>query len=76
MLPALLLTAGLGTRLDPLTRLIAKAAVPLGRQATPIIRTEIRPFVRDFRPLVRDLKPASHNLADATPLRLGWTLEF
>lgn len=30
MLPALVLTAGLGTRLDPITRLIAKAAVPLG----------------------------------------------
>ena len=30
MLPALVLTAGLGTRLDPLTRLVAKAAVPLG----------------------------------------------
>jgi NDP-sugar pyrophosphorylase family protein len=29
-LPALVLTAGLGTRLDPLTRLVAKAAVPLG----------------------------------------------
>jgi len=27
--PALVLTAGLGTRLDPLTRLVAKAAVPL-----------------------------------------------
>jgi NDP-sugar pyrophosphorylase family protein len=30
LLPALVLTAGLGTRLDPLTRLVAKAAVPLG----------------------------------------------
>ena len=29
MLPTLVLAAGLGTRLDPLTRLIAKAAVPL-----------------------------------------------
>ncbi len=29
MLPALVLTAGLGTRLDPLTRLVAKAAVPV-----------------------------------------------
>ena len=28
--PALVLTAGRGTRLDPLTRLVAKAAVPLG----------------------------------------------
>jgi len=30
MLPALVLTAGLGTRLDPLTRLLAKPAVPVG----------------------------------------------
>jgi NDP-sugar pyrophosphorylase family protein len=31
-LPAIVLTAGLGTRLDPLTRLVAKPAVPLGRR--------------------------------------------
>src|SRR5438045_3465932 len=31
MLSAIVLTAGLGTRLDPLTRLVAKPAVPLGR---------------------------------------------
>ena len=30
IVPALVLTAGLGTRLDPLTRLVAKPAVPLG----------------------------------------------
>ncbi len=30
MPPAIVLTAGLGTRLDPLTRLVAKPAVPLG----------------------------------------------
>lgn len=30
MLPALVLTAGLGSRLDPITRLVAKPAVPLG----------------------------------------------
>ncbi len=30
MIATLLLAAGLGTRLDPLTRLVAKAAVPLG----------------------------------------------
>src|SRR4030095_2181384 len=29
VLPALVLTAGLGTRLDPITRLVAKAAVPI-----------------------------------------------
>jgi mannose-1-phosphate guanylyltransferase len=31
-LPAIVLTAGLGTRLDPITRLVAKAAVPLAGQ--------------------------------------------
>jgi NDP-sugar pyrophosphorylase family protein len=30
MIPALVLTAGMGTRLDPLTRLVAKPAVPIG----------------------------------------------
>jgi len=44
-----------------------KAAVPLGHEATPILASEIRPFVRQVRPLVRNLKPASKNLADATP---------
>lgn len=33
MLPALVLTAGLGSRLDPITRLVAKPAVPLGGRA-------------------------------------------
>ena len=33
MTPALILAAGLGTRLDPLTRLVAKPAVPLGDRA-------------------------------------------
>jgi mannose-1-phosphate guanylyltransferase len=32
MLPAVVLTAGLGTRLDPLTRIVAKPAVPVGRR--------------------------------------------
>jgi len=32
VLPAIVLTAGLGTRLDPITRLVAKAAVPLAGQ--------------------------------------------
>ena len=63
--------------LGPATRALApvgpplnranKASVPLGREATPILRNEIRPFVREVRPLVRNLRPASHNLADATP---------
>ena len=35
--------------------------------AHPVLRTEIRPFVRAARPLVRNLRPASQNLALATP---------
>jgi phospholipid/cholesterol/gamma-HCH transport system substrate-binding protein len=41
--------------------------IPLGKEGTPILRNQIRPFVRDARPLVRSLKPAASNLADATP---------
>jgi mannose-1-phosphate guanylyltransferase len=32
MFPAVVLTAGLGTRLDPLTRIVAKPAVPVGNR--------------------------------------------
>src|SRR5580765_5255060 len=32
MLPAVVLTAGLGTRLDPLTPVVAKPAVPIGNR--------------------------------------------
>jgi phospholipid/cholesterol/gamma-HCH transport system substrate-binding protein len=41
--------------------------IPLGKEGTPILRNQIRPFVRDARPLVRSLKPAASNLATATP---------
>jgi NDP-sugar pyrophosphorylase family protein len=49
MLPALVLTAGLGTRLDPLTRLVAKPAVPLGDRSLVehILRWLHREGVRD-----------------------------
>ncbi len=33
----------------------------------PILRTEVRPFVRTARPYVRDLRPAASTLAAATP---------
>ena len=42
-LPAIVLTAGLGTRLDPLTRLVAKPAVPLGRLS---LSERVLPWVR------------------------------
>jgi phospholipid/cholesterol/gamma-HCH transport system substrate-binding protein len=44
-----------------------KASTPFFKEAAPILRTEIRPFIRDARPVVRDLKPAAKNLKVATP---------
>lgn len=43
------------------------ALIRLGRQATPQVRTQIRPFVRAARPLARDLVPAAQALAPAFP---------
>jgi phospholipid/cholesterol/gamma-HCH transport system substrate-binding protein len=57
-------------RLIPVAHAIpaANAAVAaFARPTAPIIRDQIRPFVRDARPLVRDLRPAASNLARATP---------
>jgi phospholipid/cholesterol/gamma-HCH transport system substrate-binding protein len=39
----------------------------LGREATPIVRDQIRPFVRQSRPLVRDLRPAAQGLNRTFP---------
>jgi phospholipid/cholesterol/gamma-HCH transport system substrate-binding protein len=44
-----------------------QATIDLAKPITPVLKTEIRPFVVAARPLVRDLKPASQNLAKATP---------
>jgi phospholipid/cholesterol/gamma-HCH transport system substrate-binding protein len=40
---------------------------PLADEATPIVRDQIRPFVRDARPLVRSLGAPANDLATATP---------
>src|SRR4029079_8017305 len=40
---------------------------PLAEEATPIVREQIRPFVRDARPLVRSLKAPATDLAASTP---------
>ena len=40
---------------------------PLADEATPIVRDQIRPFVRDARPLVQSLKAPADDLATATP---------
>jgi phospholipid/cholesterol/gamma-HCH transport system substrate-binding protein len=44
-----------------------RAVLPFVKEAEPIVRTKIRPFVRVARPTVRDLRPAAINLARATP---------
>jgi phospholipid/cholesterol/gamma-HCH transport system substrate-binding protein len=40
---------------------------PFVRETTPVLRDEIRPFVRASRPTVRELRPAMRDLAAATP---------
>ena len=40
---------------------------PFAREAAPLLRTDIRPFVREARPLVRRLTPAARDLAASEP---------
>jgi phospholipid/cholesterol/gamma-HCH transport system substrate-binding protein len=40
---------------------------PFAREATPILRDQVRPFVRAARPYVRNVRPAPRNLANASP---------
>ncbi len=57
-------------RLRPAVRSLDKAnhaVIPFAKEAAPIVRTQIRPFVREARPLVRQLKPASQTLSVSTP---------
>ena len=52
MLPALVLTAGLGKRLDPITRLVAKPAVPLGeRRSLMVVAIEGRRLLLGLTPM-------------------------
>jgi phospholipid/cholesterol/gamma-HCH transport system substrate-binding protein len=44
-----------------------KAVLPFVREAYPITKNKIRPFVQVARPTVRNLRPAAVNLARATP---------
>jgi phospholipid/cholesterol/gamma-HCH transport system substrate-binding protein len=43
------------------------ALTALAKPSTPIVQSQIRPFVIAARPLVRNLEPAAVNLAKATP---------
>jgi phospholipid/cholesterol/gamma-HCH transport system substrate-binding protein len=40
---------------------------PFAREATPILRDQVRPFVRAARPYIRNVRPAARDLADASP---------
>jgi phospholipid/cholesterol/gamma-HCH transport system substrate-binding protein len=56
-------------RLRPAVRSIApanEATKSLALETTPIVRDQIRPFVREARPLVRNLVQPSEELADST----------
>ena len=44
-----------------------RGLLSLGKEISPVIRSQIRPFTRDARPVVRTLQPAAKELADATP---------
>jgi phospholipid/cholesterol/gamma-HCH transport system substrate-binding protein len=44
-----------------------RALLGFGKEISPVIRSQIRPFTRDARPVVRSLKPAAQQLAKATP---------
>jgi phospholipid/cholesterol/gamma-HCH transport system substrate-binding protein len=44
-----------------------KQVRPFVTETTPVLRDEIRPFVRASRPTVRELRPAMRDLAAATP---------
>lgn len=44
-----------------------KEVLPFVIEAEPLLREQIRPFVREARPYIRDLEPAASDLAKATP---------
>ena len=53
----------------PARRLVPALAAldPVTRETPGIVRTRLRPFVREARPLVRDLRPAAVDLTAAIP---------
>jgi phospholipid/cholesterol/gamma-HCH transport system substrate-binding protein len=44
-----------------------RATTPYAVEATPLLRRDIRPFVREATPLIRDLRPAARDLVTAEP---------
>jgi phospholipid/cholesterol/gamma-HCH transport system substrate-binding protein len=63
-------------KLRPAVRALREANLrtrPFALEATPRLRDDIRPFVRELRPLVRDLRPAAEDLSKGEP---GLTRSF
>lgn len=57
-------------RLRPAVRALDRSNAqtrPFMREVEPLLRTDIRPFVRELRPLVRELDPAAKDLVKADP---------
>jgi phospholipid/cholesterol/gamma-HCH transport system substrate-binding protein len=44
-----------------------RAVLPFAKEAEPLLRKQIRPFVRAARPYIADVKPAATDLSAATP---------
>ncbi len=62
-------------KLRPAVRALGRSNValrPLAIEATPLLREDIRPFVREARPVVTDLRPAADDLSprDSQPQRV------
>jgi phospholipid/cholesterol/gamma-HCH transport system substrate-binding protein len=64
-----LLRTTLSSLREPIRKLPATNAAlrPFLRDTTPVLRTEIRPFVRTARPFTDDLRLAARDVAKATP---------
>jgi phospholipid/cholesterol/gamma-HCH transport system substrate-binding protein len=57
-------------RLRPPVRALQRfneASIPMAREITPLLREDIRPFVREAQPVVRQLRPAVRDIAEADP---------
>ncbi len=57
-------------RLRPVARALLRAnnaTKPFALEAAPLLRDDIRPFVREARPMVRELQPVAHDLVEAEP---------
>jgi mannose-1-phosphate guanylyltransferase len=77
MIPALVLTAGRGSRLDPLTRLVAKPAVPLGDRS--LIERVLGWLARQqFRDVVLNLhhRPATITTIVGDGTHLGLSVRY